>query len=90
MAGETSALSAGLEIIQTVGFPIAVCIACFWYIYKMQIRHSEELERVQSEHREESLKLTEALNNNTLVMQKLVDKLAVSEVELSAVSLREG
>lgn len=52
------------NIITTVGFPIAVCLLCFWYINKMQEQHKEETD-----------KLAEALNNNTLVMQQLVDKL---------------
>lgn len=52
------------NIITTVGFPIAVCLLCFWYINKMQEQHKAETD-----------KLAEALNNNTLVMQQLVDKL---------------
>ena len=51
-------------IITTVGFPIAVCLLCFWYINKMQEQHKAETD-----------KLAEALNNNTLVMQKLIDNL---------------
>lgn len=51
-------------IISTVGFPIAVCLVCFWYINKMQEQHKAETD-----------KLAEALNNNTLVMQKLIDNL---------------
>lgn len=53
-----------MEIITNVGFPIAVCLICFWYINKMQEQHKAETD-----------KLAEALNNNTLVMQRLVDKL---------------
>ena len=51
-------------IITNVGFPIAVCLICFWYINKMQ-----------EQHRAETDKLAEALNNNTLVMQKLINNL---------------
>lgn len=52
------------SIISTVGFPIAVCLICFWYINKVQEQHKAEMD-----------KLAEALNNNTIVMQKLVDNL---------------
>lgn len=52
------------SIITNVGFPIAVCLICFWYINKMQEQHKAETD-----------KLAEALNNNTLVMQKLINKL---------------
>lgn len=53
-----------LSIVTTVGFPIAVCLICFWYINKVQESHKQEID-----------KLSTALNNNTLVMQQLVDKL---------------
>ena len=53
-----------MDIITNVGFPIAVCLICFWYINKMQEQHKAETD-----------KLAEALNNNTLVMQQLVDNL---------------
>lgn len=52
------------NIITTIGFPIAVCLICFWYINKIQESHKSEID-----------KLSESLNNNTLVMQKLLDKL---------------
>lgn len=52
-------------IITTVGFPIAVCLILFWYINK-----------IQEQHKAETDKLAEALNNNTLVMQELVGKLS--------------
>ena len=50
------------QIISTLGFPIAVCVYMFY---------SQEKER--ESHREETAKLTEALNNNTLVIQSLKD-----------------
>lgn len=52
------------NLITTVGFPIVVCLICFWYINKQATTHKEETD-----------KLTAALNNNTIVMQQLVDKL---------------
>lgn len=57
-------INAIADLITTIGFPIAVCLICFWYIAKKD-----------AIHREETNKLAEALNNNTLVMQQLVDKL---------------
>ena len=54
-------------VITTVGFPIAVCLILFWYINK-----------IQEQHKAETDKLAEALNNNTLVMQELVGKLSQS------------
>ena len=51
-------------LITSVGFPIVVCLICFWYIKTMTESHKDEVKR-----------LTEAIQNNTLVMQQLVDKM---------------
>lgn len=51
------------QLIGSLGFPIMVAIACFWYINKQSEQHKAEID-----------KLTEAVNNNTLVVQKLLDK----------------
>lgn len=50
--------------ISTVGFPIVACAAMFW-----QMRENLR------QHKEESEKWVEALNNNTLVIQRLVDNM---------------
>ena len=50
--------------ISTVGFPIVMCGALFWYMIQQREAHKEEIN-----------KMTEALNNNTLVLQKLLDKI---------------
>lgn len=52
------------QLISSVGFPIVVCLVCFWYINKVQEQHKEEVD-----------KMSEAIQNNTVVMQKLIDKL---------------
>lgn len=55
-------------LITSVGFPIAVCLICFWYIKTMTESHKDEVKQ-----------LTEAIQNNTLVMQHLVDKMGGAE-----------
>lgn len=50
--------------ISTLGFPIVMCGAMFWYMLKEKDAHKEEMNSV-----------TEALNNNTLILQKLCDRL---------------
>ena len=52
-------------LIGTLGFPIAVCLVCFWWINKRETQHKEEID-----------KLAEAVKNNTVVMHKLVDRLS--------------
>lgn len=50
--------------ISTLGFPIVMCGAMFWYMIKEKDAHKAEMDSV-----------TEALNNNTMILQKLCDKL---------------
>ena len=75
-----------ITIVQSVGFPIAVAIAMFIMLQSEQKQHKEESNELRAAiadlkvsfsdaiHSQES-KTTEAINNNTLVMQRLLDKL---------------
>lgn len=53
-----------IAAVSSVGFPIVFCFV----LYKTMLDQSRQ-------HKEESDKLTEAIHNNTIVIQKLVDKL---------------
>lgn len=75
-----------IQIVQQLGFPVAVAAACAFYVKyrddkadqkleKLQASYAEELKSERTEHRQEMNAITEAVNNNTLVMQKLLDKL---------------
>lgn len=75
-----------LTIIQTVGFPIAVASVMFVMLQNEQKAHREESEKLTqtitdlkisfaTAITDQERKVTEAINNNTLVIQKLLDKL---------------
>ena len=51
-------------IIANLGYPIVVSGVLMWYINKKEQAHKEEID-----------KMSEAVNNNTRVLQKLIDKL---------------
>ena len=61
-----------LTAITTVGFPIVVCLICFWYINQTEQRHRDEMSQSELRHKEEVNSLADAVNNNTLVMQKFL------------------
>ena len=75
-----------VTIIQTVGFPIACAIAMFMMLQNEQKAHKEESQQLietisnmkisfdTALHTQET-NITAAINNNTLVIQKLLDKL---------------
>lgn len=57
-------ITAVTQAVSTLGFPIVMCGAMFWYMVKEKDSHKEEMNSV-----------TEALNNNTIMLQKLCDRL---------------
>lgn len=75
-----------VTIIQTVGFPIACAVAMFILLHSEQKAHREESEKLtatitelkidfKSAIADQERTITEAINNNTLVIQKLIDKM---------------
>ena len=75
-----------VQIIQTVGFPIACAIAMFVMLNNETKTHKEETQSLQSTITDLKISfsdainsqksdMVEAINNNTIVIQKLIDKL---------------
>lgn len=63
------------QIIMSIGFPIFACIAMGWYVREITNKNSEQIDKLNTQHREEMKQVVEALNNNTLALQRLCDKL---------------
>lgn len=53
-----------IDFIQTVGFPIAACVVLYYSNEKNNERHREEVNE-----------LSKAIDNNTLVMTQLLERL---------------
>lgn len=70
-----------VQIISTLGFPIFACVALGWYVKYSSDKNSKEVAEMRKEHQEEIGKVTEALQNNTLALQKLCDRLDVDREE---------
>lgn len=62
------------QLITTVGFPIAACIALFWQSNQQQENFRVTLESQNAQHKLEMDKITEALNNNTAALNRLIDR----------------
>lgn len=63
-----------VQIISAVGFPIVAALGCAYFVKWQYEQNQKQVEEMRKEHKEEAQKMTDALNNNTLVIQKLVDK----------------
>jgi len=64
-----------MTMITTVGFPIVACLFMGWYVKYQTDNYRSEVKDMQKEHKDEIQKVTEALNNNTLALQRLCDKM---------------
>lgn len=53
-----------IQLVSTLGFPIVCCGALFWRMVKSDEQHKAEMD-----------KFSEALNNNTIVMTRLCEKM---------------
>ena len=59
--------NAVIQLISTLGFPIVCCIALFWYMVKQRDLHKEEINE-----------LKKSIDNNTLILTRLYEKLGAS------------
>lgn len=64
-----------IQLISSVGFPIVACLGMGWYVKYQTDSYKEEVKDMRREHKEEIGKITDALNNNTIALQKLADSL---------------
>lgn len=64
-----------LQIITQIGFPIAAAIAVAGYIVKLNEDHREDIKELTKENNEKIDNLTEVVNNNTLAMTRIYERL---------------
>lgn len=75
-----------VTMIQTVGFPIACAVAMFLMLHNEQKDHKEETRKItetiadlkmsfSDAINEQKSEMVTAINNNTLVIQKLLDRM---------------
>ena len=64
-----------MQMIGSYGFPILACCAVGWFFYKTTENYRNDLKEINAAHKDEVKAMTDAIANNTLVIQKLVDSL---------------
>ena len=62
-----------MTVINTLGVPTFVAIASMWYVKYRDDKNDERLEKLNESHKQEMSDITEALNNNTLALQRICD-----------------
>lgn len=64
-----------VTLIQTVGFPIVMCGLMAWYVKYISDKNREQITAEREAHKEEMNEVVKAINNNTVVIEKLIAKL---------------
>ncbi len=64
-----------VNAVKDVGFNIVCLMAMAYYIYITDEKNRKERIEESQRHQEETKSLQDAINNNTIVMNKLLDRL---------------
>lgn len=62
-----------IQAVTTVGFPIVCCGAMMWYVKYVTDANRDEVSKLNEQHKQEMGEVTQAINNNTIALQKLCD-----------------
>ena len=79
-------MEAWVQLIGSLGFPIVACICMALYVKEQTKNNREDVKELNKEHSEEMSmfkdEIKEALNNNTIALTKLCEKLEGKGVEI--------
>lgn len=64
-----------MTAISSLGFPIVACIAIAWFFNKTNENYRADIKELQAAQKEETKALVDAVNNNTIVLTKLCEKI---------------
>lgn len=62
-----------ITAINSVGLPTVVAIASMWYVKYREDKNDVRIDKLNEAHKKEMTDITEALNNNTLALQRICD-----------------
>lgn len=70
-----------LTAIGSFGFPIVMCLVVCFYVKYIIDKNNEQLEKITLRHQEEAKDMTQAIENNTIAITKLIEKIGNDEVK---------
>lgn len=63
-----------VTMIGSLGFPIVACVFIAIFFSRTQDNYRADIKEMQATHKAETDKMTEAINNNNLLLQRLLDR----------------
>ena len=64
-----------ITAIGSLGFPIVACCAMGYFFAKVNENYRQDIKEINQNHKAEIDNMVQAINNNTLVIQQLLDKM---------------
>lgn len=68
------------NLLSNYAFPFVACVAMAWYVYDRGEKERKDRNENQERHKSEVDNLATVINNNTIVMTKLVDRLGDEKI----------
>ena len=68
-----------IQVVQSLGFPIA-CVIALFAMWQSEVKaHDQEMEKMRTTLEQQASSTTQALNNNTIILTRILDRLGVEE-----------
>lgn len=62
-----------MTAVNTLGVPTVVAITSMWYVKYREDKNDIRIDKLNEVHKQEMSDITEALNNNTIALQRICD-----------------
>ena len=63
------------SIISAIGFPIVAAVGCAYFVKWQYEQNQKQLEEMRKEHKEEVTNMTRAIENNTIALTRIIEKI---------------
>lgn len=64
-----------VNLISAVGFPIVAAVGCGYFVKWQYEQNQKQIEAMRAEHKEETQNMTKAIENNTIALTRLIEKI---------------
>ena len=63
------------QLISALGFPIIAALGCAYFVKWQYEQNQKQIEEMRKEHKEEVANMTKAIENNTIAITRLIEKI---------------
>ena len=63
------------QLISALGFPIVAALGCAYFVKWQYEQNQKQLDEMRKEHKEEVTNMTKAIEDNTIALTRLIEKI---------------